>query len=106
MMTKEAYIALYEKCAAGQCSLDELRLLESHHDTFKWGDLPWDETKMGQKEEIGSRIYQRLEQEMDSRRAKRNHLPVYRWSRYAAAAILLIGDLIYLGVQQDRKSVV
>src|SRR3546814_2041300 len=37
---------------------------------------------------------------MDSRRAKRNHLPVYRWSRYAAAAILLIGALIYLGVQQ------
>lgn len=101
MMTKEAYIALYEKCAAGRCSLDELRMLEAYHDSFNLEDMPWDESKMGSREEIKQRIYNRLEREMKRFPERKRRNTIYRWPRYAAAAILLLAALVYLSVQRD-----
>ncbi len=101
MLTKEAYMALYEKYIAGKCSPDELRLLESYRDTFELQEMSWDEVKMGNKADVKKRIHGKLEKEIGGLRRNNPKTTIYIWSRYIAAAVLLIITLVYLGMQNN-----
>lgn len=90
MMTKDAYMALYEKYVAGQCTADEIRLLETYRDAFELTDTPWDEAAMGNQAQVRHRIRKRLFHQITSRRI--------RWYNYAAAAVLLIGITVFIGL--------
>ncbi|WP_342645402.1 FecR domain-containing protein [Mucilaginibacter sp. CSA2-8R] len=50
-MTKEEFLALYEKYTAGQCSVEETRTLMQYKDEFELKKLPWS-TDMGNRDEI------------------------------------------------------
>ncbi|WP_257670351.1 FecR family protein [Parapedobacter tibetensis] len=100
MMSKEAYMALYEKCNAGQCSLEELRLLETYRDAFELTDLPWDEAAMGHQERTRRRIRKWLEKEIRSSGAQKSKYPFYMWSRYVAAAVVLVATVIIFGLHR------
>ena len=97
-MTKDAYLALYEKYVAGQCTAAEIQLLEEYRDAFELADLPWDEAVMGNESQIKHRIRKRL-----LRQVGRPHI---RWYTYAAAAVLAIGVTVLMGlyVQKEFRS--
>ncbi|MDB5111032.1 MAG: FecR family protein [Mucilaginibacter sp.] len=50
-MTKEDFIELYEKCLSGECTTEDLHLLERYQDDFELTDGPWI-TEMGNKQKI------------------------------------------------------
>lgn len=58
-MTKEEFLALYEKYIAGQCSVEEIRLLMQYKDEFELKKLPWS-TEMGNRDEIKALLLNRL----------------------------------------------
>jgi|SRR5690606_19758670 len=94
-MTKEVYIALYEKYIAGQCSAEEIRLLEEYRDAFELADLPWDEATMGDQHQVERRIRKRL-----FRQIGRSRRP---WYIYPAAAVLAIGIAVAVALQLQPK---
>lgn len=96
-MTKDAYMALYEKYVAGQCTADEIRLLEAYRDTFELTDLPWDEAAMGNQAQIKHRIRKRLFHRIGGTRI--------RLYRYAVAAVLAIGITVFMGIYVRRELV-
>jgi len=98
MMTKEAYMALYEKCNAGLCSAEEMRLLESYRDAFELTDSPWDEATMGQREQTKQRIRQRLYKKISRSRSRDRKHTLYRWSRYVAAAVVVSVTVVSFGL--------
>lgn len=89
-MTKEAYMALYEKYIAGKCSAAEIQLLEEYCDAFELTDTPWNEASMGNQEAAKQRIQRRLFRQMKHSR--------FRWYGYAAAAFLALGLTVLIGL--------
>ncbi|MVT08195.1 FecR family protein [Chitinophaga tropicalis] len=66
-MTTEEYLLLYEKFLAGNCTEQEKELLAGYADGFELKEHPWKE-EMGDKGEIRSEIYKRLQDEMRPRK--------------------------------------
>jgi transmembrane sensor len=58
-MTKEEFLALYEKYIAGQCSVEEIRSLMQYKDEFELKKLPWS-AEMGNRNEIKALLLNRL----------------------------------------------
>ncbi|MDB5112287.1 MAG: FecR family protein [Mucilaginibacter sp.] len=83
-MTKEDFIALYEKCLSGECTTEDLHLLERYQDDFELTDRPWI-TEMGNKQEIKAKIYNKLQSQMD---APKHYL--FKPYQFAIAASLLV----------------
>lgn len=85
-MTKEEFIALYEKCAAGNCTAEELHLLEAYQDEFELARRVWS-ADMGDPEEVKAAIMSQLRAKMQPE-PKVWQLNRVRW--IAAASILLM----------------
>ncbi|MGJ1265020.1 FecR family protein [Sphingobacterium spiritivorum] len=104
MLPKEQYIQLYEKYRDGSCSKEELQQLETYKDNFQFVDIPWDNTVMGEEDEVKSRIYKKLLSGMNenSEIGYRN----YFWLKWgiAAASILIILGAVWM-IQKNNESV-
>ncbi|MEJ6980612.1 FecR domain-containing protein [Pedobacter sp. P351] len=102
-MTKQEFISLYEKCSSGHCTREEELLLENYQDTFSLVNK-WDESELGNEEEIKSEIYTRLIKSI------KNSSPVkiYPWLRWVAAACVvfcMLGGLYYFNsISGDTKN--
>ncbi|MDN5287128.1 MAG: FecR family protein [Mucilaginibacter sp.] len=83
-MTKEDFIVLYDKYLEGNCTPEELMLLEQYHDDFILSDKRW-KAEMMDKQEARRILLTRLQAAVDPpvKKMRRN----YRW--LAAAAILI-----------------
>lgn len=99
MLTKEEYIKLYEKYMVGDCTADELKLLESYEDDFRLKDRSWDTETMGDKDATQNRIYRRLQAEIQSDTAERplvsKSFLLRKWMKYGAAALVLLALGLY-----------
>ena len=56
-MTKEEYIALFEKYLKGEATAAEKQQLEAFQDDFQLDEHPWEEGLMGDKEETGQQVF-------------------------------------------------
>ncbi|SDM50823.1 FecR protein [Daejeonella rubra] len=93
-MTREEYNSLYEKYLAGKCSIQERIDLENFQDSFEFKGQEWNESLMGNSEEIKESIQEDLFnsiQEHDRSRVFRAR----RWYSAAAAVLILISAGLY-----------
>ncbi len=91
-------MALFEKCAAGRSSPEEMRLLEAYRDAFEWQDGPWDETAMGREKDTKGRIKRRLMTAVYGGRGGGWRIMRLGWQRYLAAAVVLVAVVVALVV--------
>lgn len=90
-MTKEEYIALYERYLSGDYSSEDEKLLMEYHDEFVLSDLPWNHALMGSKQEVRDEVYQKLEERINHRKK----LSLLRWSAAAAIALCILAAGLY-----------
>lgn len=83
-MTKEEFITLYEKCISGNCTDQELKLLEQFQDEFELSRHPWS-AEMGDYEAVRKQIADTVRMRI---LAPRKTLRL--WPGLAAAASLLL----------------
>lgn len=81
MLSKNEFIALYEKSLRGECSPRELELLQSYKDDFEWVDGQWDDVP--QQESVYARLQDSISREEKVRR-------LFPWKKLAAAAAVLL----------------
>jgi transmembrane sensor len=95
-MTREEYILLYEKCMQGKCTDEEKKKLDTYQDDFSLDNPYWDEARLGDKEQITSSIYERLQNSIRDQQPKK--LQWYKLPIAAAIALITFGIGIYLYV--------
>ncbi|MDR6945105.1 FecR family protein [Mucilaginibacter pocheonensis] len=96
-MTQQEFIDLYERFASGNCTPEELKLLEEYRDGFQLKDLPWN-AGMGDREEIKNEILKNLNERITSR-------PKKNFKKYwiAAAAIAVFAfSTIWMIERKDQ----
>jgi transmembrane sensor len=101
MITREEFLHLYEKCAAGQCSDVEKLLLDSYEDELGLADNVWEN---GHQTEnlVYNRIWQKLrESRYPASPFKKPNNDT--WTR-AAAVFLLCTSLFCLMISRDKSS--
>ncbi|MGO3305624.1 MAG: FecR family protein [Sphingobacterium sp.] len=88
MLTKQAYIELYEKYEQGLCSKQEIELLESYPDDFLLRDGDWDRGLMGPQETVKNTLKSTIQNHIRTRKGgiQRQQM-IYK---IAAAAIVCI----------------
>ncbi|WP_182953341.1 FecR family protein [Pedobacter gandavensis] len=96
-MSEKEFLALYEQYLQGNCTPEEILLLENYQDDFKWKTWTAD---LGDKERIHDEIYQRLHQEvqpvLQNSGSFRN-----RWMAAAAAVLITAaGGLLFFNTQK------
>ncbi|WP_304064255.1 FecR domain-containing protein [Pedobacter glucosidilyticus] len=82
-MTQEEYINLYEKYQEGKLTDEEIRDFLAYKDEFELVDYPWDNQKMGSKENIQADIFNQISSQINQKPKSKNVI----W--LAAASILL-----------------
>lgn len=104
-MKKEEYVLLYEKCAAGNCTEKERKLLEKYKDDFYLNDIPWDEINFGNKQVVTERIYSRL-QESIYKKNRLRWLSAYKFPAAAAIVLIILSSGLYYLNNYDKPSVI
>lgn len=102
-MTKEQFIALFEKCASGHCSPEELAQLENYQDDFKLTVKPWS-AAMGNTEEVRMQMLEKLRLQISAERIKSGSNSHF-W--IAAASILIFlaaGTSFWLYIKDQQKN--
>ncbi|MEJ2882294.1 FecR family protein [Pedobacter sp. GR22-6] len=84
-MTKEQYIALFEKFESGNCSPEELAQLENYQDDFQLTVKPWS-AGMGSSDAVKQQILEKLRSQISAEGRRRGSNFRY-W--LAAASVLL-----------------
>ncbi|MGN8070140.1 FecR family protein [Mucilaginibacter sp. 22184] len=92
MLTKEEFLFLFKKNLSGECTPEEIRLLESYQDNIVMPDDKW-EADLGDKKRVRGTLKGMLKESIPERSARRSSIGVYRM---AAAIILLLGVCIII----------
>ncbi|HVW98259.1 MAG TPA: FecR domain-containing protein [Mucilaginibacter sp.] len=101
MITKEAFLTLYEKFKAGQCTPEEIDLLENYRDEMHLLEDDWVDDQ--EKQDVKSRIWQRLEQ---SRQAPVKKLRNSLWFKVAAIVfVVLSAGIAFINYHRDSTPV-
>lgn len=102
-MTKEQFIALFEKCASGNCTAEELTQLENYHDDFELTVKPWS-AEMGTSEEVKQQILQKLRSQLsDEGKEHRSHF--HYWVAAASVLIFLAaGTWFWIYTKDQQKN--
>lgn len=103
-MTKEQFIALFEKCASGYCSAEELNQLENYHDDFELTVKQWS-VGMGTSNEVRQQILEKLRSQISVEGKK----PRSNFQYWVAAASVLIflatGTWFWLNTKDQHQIV-
>lgn len=101
-MTRDEFVALYEKYEAGNCTPAETALLKQYQDDFNLSEHPWDSTLMGEKEDTGHAIYAKI---MSAERTGQ-HARIKQmrriWLPAAAILLLIMTAVIYMRSAKGR----
>lgn len=81
MLSKDEFVALYEKSLRGECSPGELEQLRQYNDDFEWVDGEWDDPSQQQS------LYTRLSASIAAEEKVKRLFP---WKRIAAAAAIVL----------------
>ena len=107
MITKEEYLILFRKYQQGECTPEEIRLLESFKDDIMLPDAEW-ERSLGDEQEVYDSIKSRLDAHI---RAERQSDVVRRepgirrrlmWPAAAAVIIIIIATALLLKEKQPE----
>lgn len=100
-MTKDEFTALYEKCLSGQCSEEELRLLETYQDDYELKKYPW-QPEMGDKDEVRVQIILNLRKQVQSNKRLVGRI-MLRLSIAASVIVLLSAGVIFF-IQNKKEA--
>ena len=100
-MTQEEYISLYEKYKAGNCTPDDIRLLEEYKDSFELTDGEWNDPTAN-KEQIRLAIYTTLQKNINTLSIKLT--PVRYWVAAATLIFALGASLLIYRSQKNTKN--
>lgn len=81
MLSKDEFIALYERSLRGECSPEELEQLRLYNDDFEWVDGGWDTPS--QQQAVFARLTGSIAQEEKVKR-------LFPWKKIAAAAAVVL----------------
>ncbi|RXK83397.1 FecR family protein [Filimonas effusa] len=107
MITKEEYLILFRKYQQGECTPEEIGLLESFKDDITLPDAEW-ERSLGNEQEIYGSIKQRLDAHI---RAERQEVAVKRssiirrsviWSAAAAVIVVTVSAALWMKGKQPE----
>jgi transmembrane sensor len=98
-MTKEDFTVLYDKYLAGDCTPEELTLLEKYRDDFILSEKPWTPA-MGDKDEVRSAIYNKLQLAVKPPVRLLN----FKWLAAAALLICVITAGLFLHYKNSSAS--
>ncbi|MBG6234780.1 ferric-dicitrate binding protein FerR (iron transport regulator) [Pedobacter sp. CAN_A7] len=101
-MTPEEYIELYEKNAAGKCSAEEKRALESYQDQFSLVDQPWT-SAMGEKSDVRMQILSRLHEQVKP--AHQSFLSRRSLAIAAVGLMIATGGILFFSGERDMNEV-
>lgn len=92
MITKEEFLALYEKYMSGQCTADEKKLLDAYRDEMTLAEDGWEDDVV-KEDDVRTRIWQRLNDSRKVVQLPQRKIAKYRWLQVAAvlAAVLFAG---------------
>ncbi|MGN8072530.1 FecR domain-containing protein [Mucilaginibacter sp. 22184] len=89
MITKDEFLALYEKYMSGQCTADEKKLLDTYRDEMTLADEGWDDDQV-REEDVRTRIWQRLNDNRKVVQLPRRKVARYRWLQVAAVFVAVL----------------
>ncbi|MBS7564713.1 FecR domain-containing protein [Mucilaginibacter sp. Bleaf8] len=101
-MTKEEFVALYEKCQTEQCTTEDLRLLEKYQDDFELEERPW-LPEMGDKQQLRNQLLSELRAKLPSPRKEARSL--FRKMAFAAAILAFISTGIFFYHRWNGRAV-
>ncbi|WP_158557191.1 FecR family protein [Mucilaginibacter conchicola] len=97
MLTREEFVQLYEKYQAGQCTPDEIVLLNNYRDEMHLLDDEFD-MAADEKQQMKNRIWQRLE---ESRSLQPVASKSYTWLKVAAVLLVFLSaGIAFIKYQQ------
>ena len=99
-MTKEEYIALFEKYLKGEATAAEKQQLEAFRDDFQLDEHPWEEEQMGDKEETKDLVLDRIHTGTKSRMRAR----ITRWSIAASLFLGALSCLLFIKPAKHNKT--
>ncbi|QEM04223.1 DUF4974 domain-containing protein [Mucilaginibacter rubeus] len=106
MITKNEFLALYEKYISGQCTDAEKQLLDAYRDEMQLADEVWDDEEVSEAD-VHARIWKKL---TESRQKAIVIKPLkqtsYKWLWAAASivAIAVLAGLLFMPVKKDNTT--
>ncbi|MEN0053532.1 MAG: FecR family protein [Mucilaginibacter sp.] len=103
MITKEEFLFLYKKNLAGECTPEEIRLLESYEDDIVMPDDHWD-ADLGDKKRLHGLLKAKLSNSIPDKSVSKPSRK-YLWLKVAASALLVLttGILLWRSQQHAPK---
>lgn len=102
-MTKEQFIVLFEKCASGYCTAEELAQLENYRDDFELTVKQWS-AGMGTSDEVRQQLLEKLRSQISAEGKKRRSNFRY-WVAAASVLIFLAaGTWFWLGTTDQHQT--
>ncbi|MFC0518573.1 FecR family protein [Mucilaginibacter angelicae] len=103
MITKNEFLALYEKYMSGQCTDAEKRLLDTYRDEMQLADEGWNDDVVNEAD-VRARIWQRLNENRNVVPVSKYKIYKSRWLQVAAVLLvaLLAGLLFILNKRNQR----
>jgi len=106
MITKNEFLALYEKYMSGQCTDAEKQLLDAYRDEMQLADEVWDDEEVSEAD-VHARIWKKL---TESRQKATVIKPLkqtsYKWLWAAASlvAIAVLAGLLFMPTKKDNTT--
>lgn len=103
-MTKDEFLALYEKCQTGQCTAEDIQRLEHYKDEFELKELPW-LPEMGERDEVKLELLNTLRSKIIPNDRSPRKLPA-KWSIAASILIFMsVGIVVLFNKEQKQVTV-
>ncbi|NOW99029.1 FecR family protein [Mucilaginibacter sp. SG564] len=104
MITKDEFLALYEKYMSGQCTADEKKLLDTYRDEMTLADEGWDDDQV-REEDVRTRIWQRLNDNRKVVQLPRRKVARYRWLQVAAVFVaVLFAGIFFIQRKKNHET--
>ncbi|MEZ2338570.1 FecR domain-containing protein [Mucilaginibacter sp. RCC_168] len=104
MITKEEFLALYEKYMSGQCTADEKKLLGTYRDEMTLAEEGWDDDLV-KEEDVRTRIWQRLNDNRKIVQLPSRKVTKYRWLQVAAVFVaVLLAGLFFMQRKKNQET--
>src|SRR5882757_7609826 len=104
MLTKNEFLALYEKYMSGQCTDAEKRLLDTYRDEMLLADEGWDDEEANEAD-VRARIWQRLSENRKVVPITRYKIYKSRWLQVAAVLLMgLLAGLLFIPAKKNQRT--
>lgn len=101
MITKEEFLALYEKYMSGQCTADEKKLLDAYRDEMTLAEDGWEDDVV-KEDDVRIRIWQRLSDSRKVVELPQRKIAKYRWLQVAAVLVAVLFASIFF-IQRKKN---